>query len=194
MTLKPIFFTKSSDLRKWFEKNYDKKLELLVGYYKVRTKKPSITWSQSVDEALCFGWIDGIRKSINDESYCIRFTPRKAKSIWSAINIKKVEALTKKGLMKAPGIEAFSKKEEYRSKIYSYEKEPVKLANHFEKKFKANKKAWIFFQSQAPSYQKIALHWVMNAKQETTRINRLNTLINDSEQNMKIKPLRYGAK
>lgn len=103
----PTFFANQSDLRKWFEKNHDKKTELLVGFYKVGSNKPSITWSQSVDEALCFGWIDGVRKSIDNNSYCIRFTPRKSKSFWSALNIKKVEELTKQGLMHTAGLASF---------------------------------------------------------------------------------------
>ena len=112
-----VFFPKQSDFRKWLEKNHDRKKELLVGFYKVSSGKPSITWSQSVDEALCFGWIDGIRKSVAKDSYCIRFTPRKVKSIWSAINIKKVEELTQKGLMRSAGLEIFNKSEENKSRI-----------------------------------------------------------------------------
>jgi uncharacterized protein YdeI (YjbR/CyaY-like superfamily) len=142
--MKPTFFAKQSHFRKWLEKNHKKKTELLVGIYKVGSGKPSVTWSQSVDEALCFGWIDGVRKSIDESSYSIRFTPRRSGSIWSAINIKKVEELTKQGLMKPAGIASFEKRKENKSRIYSYEKEPLKLSPAFEKKFKANKKAWNF--------------------------------------------------
>jgi uncharacterized protein YdeI (YjbR/CyaY-like superfamily) len=188
---KPAFFPTQSRFRKWLEKNHDKSKELLVGFYKVNSGKQSITWSESVDGALCFGWIDGFRKSIDKESYYIRFTPRKSTSIWSAINIKKVEALTQKGLMYPAGIEAFAKRKENKSRIYSYEKEPEILSNGFLKKFKANKKAWNYFQSMAPSYQKTAIHWVMNAKQEITKTKRLDELINDSGLERKIKRLNY---
>ena len=140
-SLQPTFFSNSKNFRKWFEKNHNKAKELLVGFYKVTSGKKSITWSESVDEAICFGWIDGVRKSINVESYSIRFTPRKPTSIWSAINIKKVEELTKKGLMHPPGLDAFSKRHEKKSAIYSYEKKPETLSPGFLKKLKDNKKA-----------------------------------------------------
>ena len=192
--MKPMFFAKQSELRKWFEKNYKKEAELLVGFYKVSSGKPSITWSESVDEALCFGWIDGVRRSIDEESYCIRFTPRKASSNWSAVNIKKVEELTRLGLMKPEGLEAFNKRQDSRSKIYSYENEPVKLDKKFEKQFQANKKAWTFFNSLPPSYRKVTINWVMSAKQQTTRESRLKTLIDDSEAGLRIKQLRYSSK
>ena len=168
-----------------------KETELIVGFYKVSSNKPSITWSESVDQAICFGWIDGVRKSIDDESYCIRFTPRKPTSIWSAINIKKVEELSKKGLIHPAGIEAFKKRKENKSRIYSYEKEAVVLQKDFEKKFKANKKAWQFFNNMASSYTRTAIHWVMSAKREETKHKRLEELIKDSEQGRKIKRLNY---
>jgi uncharacterized protein YdeI (YjbR/CyaY-like superfamily) len=192
--MKPIFFPSQAELRKWFEKNHLKEKELIVGFYKSGTGKPTITWPQSVDEALCFGWIDGVRKSIDDESYMIRFTPRKPGSNWSAINIKKIEELTKQGLMYPAGLEAFSRRQEKKSKIYAYEKEPVALSKAYEKLFKANKKAWAWFQSQAPSYQKVATHWIMTAKQESTQQSRLQTLITDCEAGRKLKHLSYGKK
>src|ERR1700749_1534550 len=120
--MEPTFFAKQADFRKWLTKNHEKQKELYVGFYKVGSGKPSITWPQSVDEALCFGWIDGVRKSIDEHSYYIRFTPRKPGSIWSAINIKKIEELTQKGLMYPMGIEAFGKRKENKSKVYAYEK------------------------------------------------------------------------
>jgi len=192
--MKPIFFTNSSKLRKWFERNYDKKKELLVGFHKAHTGKPSITWSESVDQALCFGWIDGIRKSLGETSYTIRFTPRKPGSIWSDINIKKVEELTKKGLMYAAGIEAFSKRDEEKSRVYSYERNNLQLDKNFVTQFRQNKKAWKFFQSQPPSYQKPVISWVMSAKQEETKLKRLATLIKDSEEGQRIKQLRRNTK
>ena len=176
----PTFFAEQSDFRKWLQKNHKKETELLVGFYKVDSGKPSMTWSQSVDEALCFGWIDGVRKSIDKESYQIRFTQRKPTSIWSAINIQKIEELTKQGLMHPAGLAIFEKRRESKSKIYSFEKEEVELTPDFKKRFKANKKAWNYFQSLAPSYRKVSTHWVMSAKQETTQVKRLNQLISDS--------------
>ena len=191
LEVQPVFFATQSDFRKWLQKNHRKASELFVGFYKVQSGKPSMTWSQSVDQAICFGWIDGVRKSIDKDSYFIRFTPRKPTSIWSAINIKKVEELTKKGLMQPAGLASFKFKKEHKSKIYAYEKEAVKLSARFEKQFKANKKAWAFFQSLPPSYHRSALDWVMSAKQETTSIKRLNELITDSEAGRKIKRLSY---
>lgn len=184
--MKPTFFSRQADFRKWLEKNHLKETEFLVGFHKVGTGKSSITWPQSVDEAICFGWIDGVRKYIDEESYSIRFTPRKSKSNWSAINIKKVEELTGKGLMKPQGIAAFSKREENRSAIYAYENKLKELPADLEKKFKRNKKAWNFFQAQAPYYKKLALNWVLTAKQEKTRIIRFEKLIACSEAERKI--------
>jgi uncharacterized protein YdeI (YjbR/CyaY-like superfamily) len=192
--MEPIFFSRQAELRKWFEKNHDKTKELLVGFYKTKTGKESITWPQSVDEALCFGWIDGIRKSIDAESYVIRFTPRKPGSIWSAINIQKVEELSKKGLMHPAGIEAFNKRDEKKSKVYSFEQKNIQLDKNFEKLFKQNKKAWKFFQCQPPSYQRPAIWWIMSAKQEATKQKRLETLIEDSEEGERIKLLRRTTK
>ncbi len=188
---KPTFFAMPRDFRKWLQKNHTTKTELIVGFYKVNSGKKSITWSESVDEALCFGWIDGIRRSVDNESYCIRFTPRKPGSIWSSVNIKKMESLIKQDLMYPKGIEIFEKRKKERSAIYSYEKEAVSLSNDFEKKLKANKKAFAFFKSMPATYQKIATNWVMSAKQETTRMKRLDNLINDSEAGIKIKSQRY---
>lgn len=188
---KPMFFKTQSDFRDWLEKNHKKENELIVGFYKVGSGKESLTWSQSVDEALCFGWIDGVRKSIDNVSYQIRFTPRKPKSIWSSVNIKKVEELLKKGLMKPPGITAYEKREAARSEIYSYENKPAKLSRMFGQQFKKNKKAYAYFLSLPPSYQKTAIHWVMSAKTEPTSVKRLNELITDSEAGRKLKHLSY---
>jgi uncharacterized protein YdeI (YjbR/CyaY-like superfamily) len=187
----PTYFPTQATFRKWLQKNHEKAVELLVGFYKVGSGKQSMTWSESVDEALCFGWIDGIRKSIDEESYSIRFTPRKPKSIWSAINIKKIEELSKQGLMHPAGLAAFSRREENKSRIYSYEKEIATLSDDFLKIFKLNSKAWKYFQSLAPSYKNHAIHWIMTAKQETTKIKRLQELIRDSEAERKIKRLSY---
>ncbi len=170
----PTFFATQADFRKWLKKNHTKETELVVGFYKVDSGKPSMNWSQSVDEALCFGWIDGVRKSIDKDSYQIRFTQRKPTSIWSAINIKKIEELTKQGLMQPAGLASFEKRKEDKSKIYSYENEERKFTQNFQKQFKANKKAWNYFQSLASSYKKISTHWVLSAKQDATKTKRLN--------------------
>ena len=183
----PTFFETQDEFRKWLDKNHKTDTELLVGFYKVDSGKLSMTWSQSVDQALCFGWIDGVRKSINQESYCIRFTPRKHTSIWSAVNIKKFEELNNAGLMTTEGRKAFSLRTESKSKIYAYEKEPVILDKEFENQFKKNKLAWDFFDKQAPSYKKVMIHWIMNAKQEETRLSRLDKTISESEQQRRMK-------
>jgi uncharacterized protein YdeI (YjbR/CyaY-like superfamily) len=188
--MKPVFFTRQSQFRKWMEKNHNKESELWVGFYKKDSGKDSITWPQSVDEALCFGWIDGIRKSIDSISYMIRFTPRKSTSIWSSINIKRAKELSELGLMDPAGIAVFKNRDEKKSNQYSFEQKSVKLDEEFEKKFRANKKAWNHFQSMAPSYKKTATWWVMSAKQEETRLRRLNILIKDSGISQKIGPLK----
>jgi len=180
--MKATFFASQTKFRKWLETNHKKKTELIVGYYKVGIGKPSMSWSQSVDQALCFGWIDGVRRSIDEESYCIRFTPRKSTSIWSAINIKKVEELRGSGLMTPEGEKAFALRTENRSGIYSHEKEAVDLAPAYEKQFKMNKAAWSFFNLQGPSYKKVMIHWIISAKQEKTRLSRLEKTIEISGQ------------
>ncbi len=154
-----------------------------------------MNWSQSVDEALCFGWIDGVRKSIDKESYCIRFTPRKNTSIWSAVNIAKIEHLTAQGLMHSAGLDIYEHRTENKSRIYAFENEEVKLTAEFEQQFKQNKIAWAYFQTLAPTYRKPSLNWVMNAKQEATKIKRLSELITDSAaQTNKWKHNKYNKK
>jgi uncharacterized protein YdeI (YjbR/CyaY-like superfamily) len=188
------FFKIQTDFRKWLEKNHNKSNELWVGYYKKSSGKPSIDWPQSVDEAICFGWIDGLRKSIDGESYKIRFTPRKPGSIWSAVNLKRAEELIKLGLMQPAGLEAFNRKDEKKINSYSFERENVMLDKGYEKKFKENKKAWDFFQLMVPSYKRPATWWVMSAKQEETRIKRLNILIECSEAGEKIPQMKWADK
>lgn len=178
----PKFFPTPAAFRKWLEKNHQSETELLVGYYKVGTKKPSITWSESVDQALCFGWIDSVRRSIDDESYFIRFTPRKSTSIWSDVNIKKVEMLTKSGLMTAAGKKAFDLRKETHSRMYAHETEPVELAKEYVKIFKLNKDAWKYFNAQAPTYKRGMTHWIMSGKQEKTRQSRLEQAIKISHE------------
>jgi uncharacterized protein YdeI (YjbR/CyaY-like superfamily) len=196
--VKPTFFRTPADFRKWFEKHHDTVPELLVGFYKKGSGKPSITWPESVDEALCFGWIDGIRRTIDDESYTIRFTPRRARSIWSAVNVKRVAELTKVGRMQPAGLRAFEARDPKRSGIYTYEqerpKEEQRLDPAYQTKLEANAKAWAFFQAQAPYYRRIVSRWVMSAKKEETRLKRLATLIEDSARGRRIGPLSRPAK
>ncbi|QXV67324.1 YdeI/OmpD-associated family protein [Mucilaginibacter sp. 21P] len=180
--MQPVFFETPTKFREWLEQHAHTEKELLVGFYKTGSGLPSITWPQSVDEALCFGWIDGVRRSIDDESYSIRFTPRKPGSIWSAVNIKKIKELTERGLMKPAGVAAFENRREDRSAVYAFENEEKKLLPAYEKLFKANKAAWKFFDAQAPWYRKVALHRVMSAKQEKTQMSRLEKLIMYSEK------------
>jgi uncharacterized protein YdeI (YjbR/CyaY-like superfamily) len=191
MEVAPTFFTSAADFRDWLAKNHDKAKELFVGFYKVGSGKLNMTWSEAVDQAICFGWIDGIRKSIDQESYMIRFTPRNPKSIWSAVNLKKVEELKKQRLMMPSGLAVYKLREESKSQLYSYERENAKLSEDFENLFQANQRAWQFFHSLPPSYQKTAIFWVMSARQESSRIRRLNELIKDSEAGRKIKSMDY---
>jgi uncharacterized protein YdeI (YjbR/CyaY-like superfamily) len=184
--MKPIFFANASEFRKWLEDNHQIEPEVFVGYYKVSTKKISMTWSESVDEALCFGWIDGIRRSIDEESYCNRFTPRNPKSNWSAVNIKKVEELVSKGKMMPAGLIAFERRTENKSAVYSYENRPEKLDPDLEILLQENSAAWIFFQAQSPSYKKTIYYWVMSAKQKATQIARLEKLVAFSESGKKV--------
>lgn len=182
-----IFFSKQLEFRNWLTRHHKEETELVVGFYKVDTGKPSMTWSESVDQALCFGWIDGVRKSIDKDSYCIRFTPRNPSSNWSAVNIKKAEGLIEKGQMQQAGLTLYKKRKKDKSQRYSYENKPVKLPNNYEKKFKANRKAWAFFKLQTPSYQKTIFFWILSARQQTTQLSRLDTVIKESEQEKRMK-------
>jgi uncharacterized protein YdeI (YjbR/CyaY-like superfamily) len=184
--IKPIFFKNPNAFREWLEKNHAKKSELWVGFYKVKTGKPSLTWSESVDQGLCFGWIDGIRKSLGPESYCIRFTPRRKNSNWSAVNIQKVKDLTSKGLMKESGKKAFELRKENKSNIYSYDSTSLALKPKYVKLIKENNKAWDYYHKQAPSYRKQIRHWIMSAKKEETRLSRLKKLIVESEHHRRV--------
>jgi uncharacterized protein YdeI (YjbR/CyaY-like superfamily) len=194
--VKASFFPTPADFRKWLEKNHDKASELLVGFHKKGSGKPSITWPESVDEALCFGWIDGIRRTLDEESYSIRFTPRRPRSTWSAVNLRRVAELTKLGRMHPAGTRAFETRDPERSGTYSYEQrqEALKLGPEYQAKLEANKKAWAFFQTQAPYYRRTASRWVMSAKKEETRLRRLATLIDNSSRGRRIGPLARPEK
>jgi uncharacterized protein YdeI (YjbR/CyaY-like superfamily) len=184
--MNPRYFTAPRQFQRWLEKHHATSTELLVGFYKVSTGKPSITYQEALDEALCFGWIDGIRKSIDEERYTIRFTPRQPSSNWSNVNIKRVQELMAEGRLKPAGLAAFEARTQGKSGVYSYENRPQRLSAEYEKKFRANKQAWEYFQSQAPYYQRTACAWVMTAKKEETRLRRLAALIEDSAQGRKL--------
>jgi uncharacterized protein YdeI (YjbR/CyaY-like superfamily) len=184
--MNPIFFANANEFREWLNENHLLEKEVLVGYYKIGTQKLSMTWSESVDQALCFGWIDGVRKSIDTQSYCIRFTPRKANSIWSAVNLQKVETLIAQGLMQAQGLAVYEQRKVEKSQIYSYENKPQQLSADLEAIFKANSGAWEFFTHQALSYQKNILFWIMSAKQEATRHSRLEKTIQASAEGKRV--------
>ena len=185
-----IFFESPAELRKWLTEHADKETELWVGMHRKSTGKPSVSWAQIVDQALCFGWIDGIRKSIDAEAFAQRLTPRKKGSNWSAINIRRVRELESEGLMKPSGLRAFQARDPKKSEIYSYEQREAALDAEAEALLRANHKAWKFFNEQPPSYRRPATWWVISAKKEETRQRRLETLIEDSAAGRRIGPLR----
>jgi uncharacterized protein YdeI (YjbR/CyaY-like superfamily) len=186
----PIYFKNGAEFRKWLKKHHSLKTELWVGFHKKETGKPSMTWQESVGQALCFGWIDGIRKSLDTERYTIRFTPRKPKSIWSAVNLKRVAELGKLGLMEPSGLKSLEWIDKARSVRYSYERKNAGLGQSLEMKFRRSKVAWEKFNQMPPGYRKTAVWWVVSAKREETRMKRLEQLIADSEAGRKIPPLR----
>ena len=189
--MKPRFFATPAHFRAWLETRHDSEKELLVGFHKKGTGKPSITWPESVDEALCFGWIDGVRRSLNESSYTIRFTPRRPRSIWSAINVARAEELKKLGRMRPAGLRAFAARTPERTGIYSFERnEAAKLTKSQEKTLRANPRAAAFFDAQPPGYRRTAIHWIVSARKEETRERRLRQLIADSVAGRRIAPLR----
>ena len=185
--MNPRFFKTPAAFRKWLAANHDKATELWVGFYKKDSGKPSITWPESVDEALCFGWIDGLRKSINAESYKIRFSPRKPGSVWSAVNIRNVERLIKEKRMQPAGLKAYAARKENRSAIYSYEQRPAELIEPYASEFKRHKPAWKFFQAQPPYYRKTMTWFILSAKQDSTRLMRLQKLIEASSNKQRLR-------
>jgi uncharacterized protein YdeI (YjbR/CyaY-like superfamily) len=188
----PVFFAKAADFRRWLERHHATASELLVGFHKRDSGTPSMTWPESVDEALSFGWIDGIRRRIDEHSYSIRFTPRKPTSVWSAVNVKNVERLIAEGRMTPAGLEAYEARTPERTGIYSFER-PQSLDADSERLFKRNKKAWRFFESQAPWYRRTVCHWIMSAKRPETRAKRLATLIAESASGQRIPQLRRSG-
>ena len=184
--MKVTFFKSATECRRWLEQNHDKATELWFGFYKKKSGKPGITYPEALDEALCFGWIDGLKKSVDESSYTFRFTPRQPKSIWSVVNTKRAEELRQLGRMKPAGLKALAARDPERSGIYSFENRPRKLSASCEKEFKAHKEAWEFFQAQPPGYKRTASFWVMSAKQEATRLRRLARLISASERKLRV--------
>jgi uncharacterized protein YdeI (YjbR/CyaY-like superfamily) len=187
---RPRFFATPDQLRAWFEQHHASHDELLVGLHKVGTGRRSVTWAESVDEALCFGWIDGVRRSLDDDSYTIRFTPRRARSIWSQKNLARYAELDSAGRVQPAGRRAFEARDEARTRRYSFEQAEAAFTREQTRTFRANHEAWAFFQAQPPSYRKPATWWVVSAKKEETRERRLATLIDDSARREHIKQLR----
>jgi uncharacterized protein YdeI (YjbR/CyaY-like superfamily) len=184
--MKVRYFRTPADLERWFAEDHASAEELWVGYHKKDSGKPSVTWPESVDAALCVGWIDGIRKKVDEISYTIRFTARRSRSIWSAVNIKRASALIEEGRMRPAGAAAFELRQENRSGIYAYEQRRDQLDPPYAKAFKKNRAAWAFFQAQPPSYRKVAIWWVVSAKKEETRRKHLATLIEDSAKGKRL--------
>jgi uncharacterized protein YdeI (YjbR/CyaY-like superfamily) len=182
-----IYFRSAAELRKWFKAHHRKAEELWVGFYKKQSGTPSVTWPESVDEALCVGWIDGIRKSVAADSYTIRFSPRRKGSIWSAVNMRRVKALTDEKRMLPPGLKAYAARLENKSGIYSYEQRSEQLPDPYAAEMKKHKAAWAFFQAQAPYYRKMLGWWIVSAKKEETRRARLKTLIDASEKGKRLR-------
>jgi len=188
--MEPTFFATPAQFRAWLEEHHDSASELLVGFYKKGSGRPSITWPESVDQALCFGWIDGVRRSLGDEAYTIRFTPRRSRSIWSAVNVARMQELTADGLVHPAGTAAFERRSDDRTAIYSYEqRKRARLPDDYEERLRANPAAAAFFDSRPPSYRRAATHWVISAKREATRERRLAQLIEDSAAGRTVAPL-----
>ena len=192
--MKVAFFPSAPEFRRWLEENHDKVSELWIGFYKKDSGKTGLTYPEAVDEALCFGWIDGIKKRVDEFSYMHRFTPRKAKSTWSLINIRRAEGLKKLGRMAPPGLKAFDARDSRESGVYSFENRPQKLDAVFEKEFRANRKAWEFFKAQPPGYQRTARWWVISVKREETRWRRLACLMDDSAKGRRLAVLAGSSK
>ena len=178
----PRFFPHPAAFRDWLDANHMAAKELIVGYYKKDSGKPSMTWLESVDEALCYGWIDGVRRSLDDQRYTIRFTPRKPKSVWSKVNMGKVETLIQEGRMRPAGLAAWELRDPSRCGIYAFERENPVFDSEMQRTFKQAKRAWAFFQAQPPGYRRLATHYVVSAKRPETRARRLAVLIEHSSR------------
>ena len=190
----PTFFKSGAAFRKWLEKNHDRVSELVIGFHRVDTGKGGLTYREALDEALCFGWIDGVRKRFEAISYTVRFSVRTKDSIWSVINTNRMEELIQLGRVHPAGMRTFAQRDKKKSKLYSYEVGSCRLAPKFERRFRANPTAWDFYQSQAPWYRRVSCYWVMSAKKEETRQRRLDQLIADSANKRRIKQLISSPK
>jgi uncharacterized protein YdeI (YjbR/CyaY-like superfamily) len=188
--MKPKFFSTPAELRKWLEQNHDKASELMIGFHKKSSGKKSITYPEALDEALCFGWIDGVRRKLDETSYEQRFTPRKPRSIWSLVNVRHVERLKKEGRMQPPGLEAYERRSPERTGIYSFENRPKQLSPAYDKRFRQNKKAWEFFQEQPTYYKNLIIFRIMSAKKEETQIRRLEETIECSARGERVGMLK----
>ena len=192
--MQPTFFATPAEFRRWLTQHHRSERELWVGFRKKSSGRPSMTWPESVDEALCFGWIDGVRRSLDTESYVIRFTPRKVGSAWSTVNTRRADELIRAGRMRLAGLRALEARKPEKSGVYSFEqKSAARLSAEAEAQFKANPAAWSFFESQPPGYRKTAVWWVRSAKREATRARRLERLIEDSAAGRRVAPLRRNA-
>lgn len=189
----PRFFTTQKAFRTWLEKNHARAKEIVVGYHKAKTGKRTLTHKQAIDEALCFGWIDGQGKG-GDETWSVRFTPRKAKSIWSQVNIKRIEELKAAGLVHPAGLAAYENRDPKLQQLYSHENRDVALSPAYARAFRANREAWANFEKMPPSYRRPAIWWVMSAKQEATQVRRLETLIAESASGRRLRHLTSPAK
>ncbi len=192
--MNPRYFKTSAGFRRWLSENHAAVTELWVGFYKKGSGKGGITYHEAVRQALCFGWIDGVRKSVDENSYVNRFTPRKARSTWSLINIKHVEELKKLGLMEPAGLKAFAARDPNKSGVYSFERAALKLTPAYEKRFRQNERAWEFFSVQPPYYKKVAVFWIMSAKKEETKLRRLEALIQSSAAAERLTDVTGSAK
>jgi uncharacterized protein YdeI (YjbR/CyaY-like superfamily) len=193
--VRPVFFATAEEFGAWLEQHHESAGELLVGFHKKGSGKASITWPESVEQALRFGWIDGVRRSLGDESYTIRFTPRKPTSNWSAVNVAKVEELKAGGLMAPAGLRAYEARRPERTGIYSHERaKPAVLPAEFERRFRANPAAWEWFEARPPGYRRTATHWVVSAKKDETRLRRLQQLIDSSAGGRNVPPLTPPAR
>jgi len=191
----PVFFETPAAFRRWLAEHHSTATELWVGFHKVGSGRPSLTWPQSVDEALCFGWIDGVRKSLDAGRYVIRFTPRRPRSIWSTVNVRRIEELKRLRRMRAAGLRAFEARDPARTGRYSFEQRPERMPAAYEKRLRGDRDGWAYFSAQAPWYQRAARWWILQAKREETRLRRLEILIRESARGKPVPPLiRPAAK
>ena len=182
----PRFFRTAAEFRRWLERHHNRDSELWVGFYKAASGKGGLTYREALDEALCFGWIDGVRKRFDEQSYVQRFTPRTVRSYWSAVNTRRAEELTREGRMHAAGLAAFERRDTAATERYSFECDAAGLDPAQIRRFKAHTDAWKYFESEAPWYRRVAIHWVTSARKEETRLRRLDRLIADSGSKRRI--------